>query len=113
MATAAADYSLASCAPCTVSIDYTQSDTVQANGYSQPKPKAKPRVECNRVLVTGGAGFVGSHLCAYLVKRGDHVSVAIEVFTKPRTWPGWRQRRGTHSSCIRANVGHACAGAHS
>lgn len=46
---------------------------VQANGYSQPKPKAKPRVERNRVLVTGGAGFVGSHLCAFLVGRGDHV----------------------------------------
>ena len=38
-----------------------------------PKPKAKPRVENNRVLVTGGAGFVGSHLCTYLVNRGDHV----------------------------------------
>ena len=48
---------------------------MQANGYSQPKPKAKPRVECNRVLVTGGAGFVGSHLCAFLVARGDHVSL--------------------------------------
>lgn len=26
-----------------------------------------------RVLVTGGAGFVGSHLCDSLVARGDHV----------------------------------------
>lgn len=29
------------------------------------------------MLVTGGAGFVGSHLCAYLVKRGDHVSITL------------------------------------
>jgi hypothetical protein len=37
--------------------------------------KTKPRVERNRVLVTGGAGFVGSHLCEFLVNRGDHVRV--------------------------------------
>ena len=39
--------------------------------------KTKPRIERNRVLVTGGAGFVGSHLCTYLVERGDHVSPVI------------------------------------
>jgi hypothetical protein len=36
--------------------------------------KTKPRSDGNRVLVTGGAGFVGSHLCDFLVNRGDHVS---------------------------------------
>lgn len=43
--------------------------------------KAKPRVERNRVLVTGGAGFVGSHLCDYLVARGDHVICLDNFFT--------------------------------
>lgn len=52
-----------------------------ANGLNQPKPKAKPRVERNRVLVTGGAGFVGSHLCAFLVNRGDHVICVDNFFT--------------------------------
>ncbi|HWE25062.1 MAG TPA: SDR family NAD(P)-dependent oxidoreductase [Myxococcales bacterium] len=28
-----------------------------------------------RVLVTGGAGFIGSHLCARLLERGDEVAV--------------------------------------
>ncbi len=47
----------------------------------RPAVKAKPRMERNRVLVTGGAGFVGSHLCEYLVKRGDHVICVDNLFT--------------------------------
>ena len=46
-------------------------------GEERPAVKAKPRVEKNRVLVTGGAGFVGSHLCDFLVARGDHVSSLV------------------------------------
>lgn len=43
--------------------------------------KTKPRIERNRVLVTGGAGFVGSHLCTALVARGDHVICLDNFFT--------------------------------
>ncbi|MDQ3030791.1 MAG: NAD-dependent epimerase/dehydratase family protein [Myxococcota bacterium] len=32
-----------------------------------------------KVLVTGGAGFIGSHLCERLVERGDHVVVVDNV----------------------------------
>ena len=43
--------------------------------------KTKPRQDKRRVLVTGGAGFVGSHLCTYLVNRGDHVICMDNFFT--------------------------------
>ena len=28
-----------------------------------------------KILVTGGAGFIGSHIAEYLVQRGDGVTV--------------------------------------
>jgi UDP-glucose 4-epimerase len=34
-----------------------------------------------RVLVTGGAGFIGSHLCDVLVTRGDEVSILDNLST--------------------------------
>lgn len=34
-----------------------------------------------RVLVTGGAGFIGSHLCARLLKAGNEVLCADNFFT--------------------------------
>src|SRR5438045_9560446 len=34
-----------------------------------------------RVLVTGGAGFIGSHLCETLLQRGDEVFVLGDLST--------------------------------
>jgi UDP-glucuronate decarboxylase len=34
-----------------------------------------------RILVTGGAGFIGSHLCARLLAEGNHVLCADNFFT--------------------------------
>lgn len=45
-----------------------------------------------RVLVTGGAGFIGSHICDQLCSRGDDVAVLDNLSTGvrenlPSTWP--------------------------
>ena len=37
-----------------------------------------------RVLVTGGAGFIGSHLCERLLARGDEVLCVDNFFTSRR-----------------------------
>ena len=37
-----------------------------------------------RILVTGGAGFIGSHLCARLVEQGHHVLCVDNFFTGTR-----------------------------
>ena len=34
-----------------------------------------------KALITGGAGFIGSHLTEVLVKRGDHVTVLDNLST--------------------------------
>ena len=38
-------------------------------------------MERKRVLVTGGAGFIGSHLCRRLLEEGDHVICMDNFFT--------------------------------
>jgi len=46
--------------------------------------RAGPRLSFNRVLVTGGAGFIGSHLCDRLLERGHEVLCVDNFFTGSR-----------------------------
>ncbi|MEQ8316592.1 MAG: NAD-dependent epimerase/dehydratase family protein [Phycisphaerales bacterium] len=46
---------------------------------------ANPTGAARRVLVTGGAGFIGSHLCERLLARGDEVVVVDDLSTGNRT----------------------------
>ena len=48
-----------------------------------------------RVLVTGGAGFIGSHLCEFLVGRGDEVICMDNFLTgSPQNLAGLEGRPG-------------------
>jgi UDP-glucuronate decarboxylase len=49
-----------------------------------PMPKSSSGVTERRVLVTGGAGFIGSHLCARLLERGDEVLCVDNFYTGTR-----------------------------
>ena len=40
--------------------------------------------EQKRILVTGGAGFLGSHLCEALLERGHDVLCVDNLFTGSR-----------------------------
>lgn len=43
------------------------------------KETVKPHTQYKKVLVTGGAGFIGSHVSQFLLERGDDVVVVDEM----------------------------------
>jgi UDP-glucuronate decarboxylase len=49
-----------------------------------PMHNGSPAITERRVLVTGGAGFIGSHLCERLLERGDEVLCVDNFYTGTR-----------------------------
>ena len=59
--------------------------TVSSAGrFDGPRDRGVEFRTMKSILVTGGAGFVGSHLCERLLARGDEVICADNYFTGSR-----------------------------
>lgn len=56
-----------------------------------------------RVLVTGGAGFIGSHLCEYLIEQGHEV-ICLDNFFTGRRHNVSRLIQETHFEILRHDV---------
>jgi len=55
------------------------SDVSDDDRVVEHEPKVQPHVGYKKVLVTGGAGFIGSSVADYLLERGDDVVIVDEM----------------------------------
>eukprot|EP00525_Craspedostauros_australis_P012504 CAMPEP_0198114106 /NCGR_PEP_ID=MMETSP1442-20131203/5585_1 /TAXON_ID= /ORGANISM="Craspedostauros australis, Strain CCMP3328" /LENGTH=400 /DNA_ID=CAMNT_0043771341 /DNA_START=71 /DNA_END=1273 /DNA_ORIENTATION=- len=55
------------------------SDTLSVSSSWTEQEPIEPHVGYKKVLVTGGAGFIGSHVADYLLARGDDVVIVDEL----------------------------------
>ena len=56
----------------------SDSESESWNSWESLTP-VEPHTGYKKVLVTGGAGFIGSHVAAYLLERGDDVVIVDEM----------------------------------
>jgi UDP-glucuronate decarboxylase len=59
--------------------------------------------ECKRVLVTGGAGFIGTNLCRVLLKQG-HTVTCVDNFRTPHPQPGVAFRESSRFRIVAHDV---------
>lgn len=53
--------------------------SIEVTDEEETTPTVEPHVGYKKVLVTGGAGFIGSHVAQYLLERGDDVVIVDEM----------------------------------
>ena len=82
----APDVSPASVRPCETADPAQSSAPCAARKRLLPRMGAQKEEACmRRSLVTGGAGFIGSHLCERLLERGREVLCVDNLFTGARS----------------------------
>ena len=54
---------------------------LEMDGYSRGKQCSSIRLIAVKALITGGAGFIGSHLADHLLARGDQVILLDDLST--------------------------------
>lgn len=66
-------------APSMTRTDSTDGFSYMSESESETGAKVEPHVGHKKVLVTGGAGFIGSHVAEFLLGRGDDVVIVDEM----------------------------------
>lgn len=67
--------------------------TTTTTQTEEPLARPLPRAPAKRILVAGGAGFIGIHLCARLLAQGHEVICLDNLFTSQKIGVQHLQRR--------------------
>ena len=73
------DESVATVSTVQVNSDSSENSSVTSSSSWDDVDLVEPHVGYKKVLVTGGAGFIGSHVADFLLERGDDVVIVDEM----------------------------------